>query len=564
MNPLESHAVLPPLLLPTPKECRVTATQHRIATPAVVEQRDFLPAEGYQLTVDERGVTITHGDAAGLRHAKATLDQLHRQYPEGMFPGLQISDAPVFATRGVMLDVSRDRIPTLAELERIIGVLASWKINHLQLYVEHTVAYQGHESVWQGTGALTLEELRHLESVAATVGITLAANQNCFGHLSAWFRHPTYAPLAEVAPDGWWDFNGLVSRQGGFSFCPSDPRALALVEDLLGQLLPTMSAPWVNIGCDETFDVGQGRSREEVAQRGRATVYAEFVAKVCAIASRHGKRPQFWADIALEHPEALALLPPDLLGLAWGYEGDAPFARWLDQLGEREAWVCPGTSSWRSFTGRTAERQANLLAAAREGAGRATGFLVTDWGDLGHRQQWPISLHGLAEAAHRAWSGTAPYDPRAGGLHAFGDAAWGPWLDALGNVDHPLRQTCGRTPGSPLRNATALFTDWHKPLSDQWLGTLDQWQTALQRLQDLPPMPSPDPEVDLALTQARLALERAVRRRQGDAAGLRRLAPEVRAAVDRHRQYWLARCRPGGLTASCVHDLAIAEDLERA
>jgi hypothetical protein len=81
--------------------------------------------------------------------------------------------------------------------------------------------------------------------------------------------------------------------------------------------------------------------------------------------------------------------------------------------------VCPGTSTWCSFTGRTWDRQGNLLAAARDGlAGGATGYLATVWGDYGYRQQWPLELHALAEAAHRAWSGTAPFSAQAAGLHA--------------------------------------------------------------------------------------------------------------------------------------------------
>ncbi len=553
-----------PLLLPTPHSCSWTGAWHAVVGTPRIHQDPALPAEGYRVTIGAGGIDLFCGDPAGEHHGQATLAQLRLQSPAGVWPGCDITDHPVFATRGVMLDVSRDRIPTLGELQRVIRQLAGWKINHLQLYVEHTVAYQGHDAAWAGTDALTLAELKILEATCHEVGITLAANQNCFGHLSAWFRQPAYAPLAEIAPEGWWDFNGLVSRQGGFSLCPGDPRALALVDDLLSQLLPTLAAPWVNIGCDETFDVGQGRSQAEVAQRGRATVYAEFVAKVCAIAKRHGKRPQFWADIALEHPEALSLLPDDLLGLAWGYEGDSPFARWLDQLGSREAWVCPGTSSWRSFTGRTTERKANLLAAARDGAGRATGYLVTDWGDLGHRQQWPISLHGLAEAAHRAWSGTAPYDPRTGGLHALGDPAWGTWLDTLGDLDLDLRRLGGRTPGVPLRNATALFTDWHKPLDDKWMSDINPWHRCRERLQDLPSMPQANDELDVTLLHVRLSLERAIARRSRDHQRLRQLAPEVHGLVEAHRHSWLARCRPGGLAASCSHDLAIAEALERA
>lgn len=526
-----------------------------------------LAPEAYRLSIDPRGLTLASADDQGARHGLRTLGQLLSLHGRCLPCGV-IEDAPAFAIRGVLLDISRDRIPTMAEFRRIIAQLASWKINHLQLYVEHTVAYAGHEEVWRDLDPLTPAEIRELDVCCAAQGIALAANQNCFGHLAAWFKHPRYAPLAEISPEGSWDFNGLVTRQGGFSLCPGDPRSFALVQDWLGQLLPLHTAPVVNIGCDETFDVGQGRSKDLVAARGRTAIWADFTAQVCAEVARHGKRPSFWADIALEHPEALAALPRDTIGLAWSYEADAPFERWVRQLTSLglESWVCPGTSSWRSITGRTGERQANLLSAAQGGlAAGATGFLVCDWGDLGHRQQWPIALHGLAEAAHRAWSGTAPYDPNAGAQHAFGCPELGPWLDRFGAVDAHFRAIGGRTPGAPLRNATALFTDLHHPLGHPWIGNAGDWANLgrdLGYLRDALPE-GLDQQIGEELHHAwRVALAAATRasfRRAGNSAALREMTGHWRDLTAEHRQLWLRRSRPRGLAASCRHYDLVAD-----
>ncbi len=516
------------------------------------------PAQGYVLTIGTSGIEIRVGAAAGVRHALATLTQIRRQHPERL-PTLTITDAPLFAVRGAMLDVSRDRIPTMAEFARMIPQLAEWKFNHLQLYVEHTVAYAGHEAAWQGLDPLTPDELKALDALCAAHGIELAANQNCFGHLSGFLKLPAYQHLAEIAVDGTWDFNGLVTRTGPFSLCPSEPGAKTFVADLLRQLCPLIASQWVNIGCDETFDVGQGRSQAAVAARGRAEVYLDFVRQICALVAAHGKRPQFWADIALEHPEHLAELPADLLGLAWGYEGDADFARWCDQLraANRDAWVCPGTSSWRSITGRTTDRSANLLAAVAAHAHGASGFLVTDWGDLGHRQHWPIAAHGLAEAAHRAWSGTAPYDSRASGLHALGNPALGPWLDELGDLDRDLRLIGGklRPDGSraPLRNATALFTDLH--LTTAYIGTAGTWQELGDRLAALaqrrPLATDPLLEAELAhtLAVADFACARAIARRAGQPPP----HTALHAVIAEYRRLWPQRSRQGGLAASSRH-----------
>ncbi len=541
--------------------------------------------EAYRLIVQPTRILIEADDARGAGNGARTLMQLLAQYGERL-PCLRVQDRPAFAVRGAMLDISRDRVPTMEHLLATIDLLASWKINHLQLYTEHTFAYAGHEDAWRGWSPITPDEARILAQRCSERGIELAANQNCFGHLHRWFAHPRYAPLAEIqGADTEWSF-AQWKKRGPFSLCPIDPGALELVDGLLGQLAPIYPSPLVNIGCDEAYDVGQGRSHDEVARRGRAAVYLEFVAKVCASARRHGKRPMFWADIALHHPEALATLPDDLIGLAWDYEPDSRFKLWCEQLAKssdprspRDVWVCPGTSSWRSITGRATERQGNLLAAARDGAaGGASGFLATNWGDEGHRQQWPIELHGLAESAHRAWSGEAPFDARVSSLHAFRDRslALGPWLDELGDADRPLREIGGE-PGpdgerKPLRNASALYVDLHKRWDEPWIGSAEDWQAIDERLAgmfDRAPLgldPLITAETMHTLEEASKAARRAVLRRRSpqDPSWRKPMAQGIRHVADRHRELWLMRSRPGGLESSTAHYLAIIADLERS
>lgn len=557
-----------------------------------------------QSTSRRGDVELRSGSLAGLRHARATLDQLRRRFGTRL-PSLIIADEPSFAVRGVMLDVSRDRIPTMAEFARIVDLLAALKFNHLQLYTEHTFAYAGHEDVWRGWSPITPEEARTLDAMCRARGIALVANQNCFGHLGAWFRVAKYAPLAETHGD--WVFDGWP-RSGPFSLCPTDPASLALVEDLLGQLLANFSTPLVNIGCDETYDVGFGRSKPAVEARGggdagRAAVYAEFVSKVCGVASRRGFRPMFWADIALSHAQALQQLPADLISLAWGYEPDAPFARWCETVrgagASRQVWVCPGTSSWRSIFGRTTERRANIAAAASQGAAAgAPGFLICDWGDTGHHQQWPVVAMALANAAQAAWNAprAAEFDPRAGALHAVigpevsaeaGGAAadpWsavqlanqlGPWMESLGDCDLHLRETClglsriGQS--GRLRNQSALFIDLHnhRGTACAEVGAPADWRLARERVRaaegELPvglPERTRD-ELRHTLEVAGLAADRACARRDpgGLAAPMAELAERARGILQEHRRLWAARSREGGLENSCRHYQRVIEDL---
>lgn len=531
-----------------------------------------LRPQSYRLQVSpatrEGGPIISIGfeTEQGKRFALATLGQLLRQFSTRL-PAVEIEDWPSFQSRGLMLDVSRDRVPTMEHLFETVDLIASLKMNHLQLYTEHTFAYEGHEDVWRDWSPMTPTEVRRLDAYCQSRGVELAANQNCFGHLASWLRLPRYSRLAETHGD--WVFDAWP-RSGPFSLCPTDPASEAFVADLLGQLLPCFSSPLVNIGCDETYDIGYGRSGEEVKRHGRAGVYIEFLTKIASIARSLGKRSMFWADIVLSHPESVSAIPDDLISLAWGYEPDSPFHRWCELLAaaNREFWVCPGTSSWRSITGRTSERRGNIASACRAGAARgAKGFLLCDWGDTGHHQQWPISVQGIADGAAAAWNTDASgsMDLRAASLHAFGDEtlSMSGWLSEFGETDLALRETCGtlsRPDLTRLRNQSALFIDLFKNWGEQRdVGEPGQWRNVSERLDQMSAEleKSAWPMRDELLHSMRYAAFAAWRGRarrssavlgKDDAAWLRKELQEIERE---HRRLWLRRSREGGLNHSC-------------
>jgi hypothetical protein len=587
-----------PVLLPQPR--RVTHAGERLELDAqtarrVVRGSDGLSAaawggalragldrtlapQAYRLRVRADAVHADAGSDAGLRFALATLVQLARQYVTHL-PGVEIEDEPVIARRGFMLDVSRDRVPTMAHLRDLVDRLALLKMNHLQLYTEHTFAYTDHERVWRGWSPITHAEVKELDRYCLSLGIELAANQNCFGHLSSWLRLPEYAPLAETT--GEWMFLHWP-RKGPFSLCPTDPKSLDFVRGLLQELLPCFSSGLVNIGCDETYDISFGRSREAVARRGRAAVYMDFVREIERSVRELGGRAMFWGDIVLSHPEIVPDIPERLIALAWGYEDDSPFDRWCGTLrsGGREAWVCPGTSSWRSITGRTSERRANIRAAARAGATHdASGFLLCDWGDTGHHQQSPLTLHALAEGAALAWNPGAEPDARGVSRHALGDDSdeLAPWLDELGDCDLALRETCGELArpanappiGTRLRNQSALFLDMHTPLDARpEVGDPRAWEEAWRRVEALarrtPKAPHPllAQELSHTLATAAFAAERAFKRRlPGGMSPRERAAMRERclALANENASLWRERSREGGLEHSQGFWRAIAD-----
>ncbi len=200
------------LLLPAPRELERTG-EGPVAPGSTREALDpSLPPQGYALTLDEGGVRLHYADEAGRRYGRDTLRQIEAASPERL-PGLRIRDWPDFAVRGLMLDVSRDRVPTRETLARLVGWLARLRLNHLELYTEHTFAYAGHDEVWRDASPLDAEDVRWLDGLCAEHGIELCANQNTFGHMGRWLRHAGYRERAE-APEGFRTRFGLTLPAG--------------------------------------------------------------------------------------------------------------------------------------------------------------------------------------------------------------------------------------------------------------------------------------------------------------------------------------------------------------
>jgi hypothetical protein len=532
--------------------------------------------QGYLLKITPSSICIEAQDEQGLFYGSCTLVQLIRYYlsftdksnvlQKGSVPCLEIEDWPDFVNRGVMLDVSRDKVPTMETVFSLVDLLASWKINQLQLYTEHTFAYQSHPEVWADASPFTGEEILILDTYCRERFIELVPNQNSFGHMEHWLKHPKYTSLAE-APNG-FDFP-WGHHDGPFSLCPLDPESIRLVGSLYDELLPHFSSCQVNVGCDETFDLGQGRSKEACASFGSGRVYLDFLLKIYREVTKRGFNMQFWGDIIMTHPELVPELPKDCIALEWGYEANHPF----DEHGSKFAqaglpfYVCPGTSSWNSIAGRTNNCIQNLANAAVNGLKYgAKGYLITDWGDNGHWQVLPVSYLGFATGAAYSWSYQANHtlDVKAAlDQYAFHDhsGSMGTVAFDLGNIYREI--------GIELSNSTALFEILQRPLLE-WKEYLPAEQ-AIQGLNhtldvigqvasNIPISDSTRLDKDLLRREftltVNLLLHACARGLLGfgsPSISRRSLSADLKKIIKEYTDIWLLRNRPGGLKDSLAH-----------
>ena len=423
------------VLLPCPRSlkylCGTFTLPKKVGTPRrgvrpvlkiIRTSRSDIPAhpEGYTLTIDKNGIEISFRKIGGLRAATATLRQIVRECARGTdlrsvnsqartsvplrLPCLKIRDWPDFPRRGVMLDISRGRVPKLETLLELVEHLADLKINEFQLYTEHTFAYRKYKSVWRSWGALTGEEIRKLDLRCRELGIDLVPNQNSFGHLRHFLKHPRLKKLAEVSEPYKDDSGGFVRRPT--TLAPNHPGTLPFLRRLYDELLPNFSSRFFNVGCDETWDLGRGQSRKLCEAKGKGRFYLDFLKRIHQEVSSRGKRTMFWGDIILRYPELIKKLPRDAIALNWGYEANHPFEKEAAKFAMAKIpfYVCPGTSSWQTLIGRHDNALANLRSAAKAGKKfSAIGYLVTDWGDGGHPQPLAVSYLPYLAGAAMGW-----------------------------------------------------------------------------------------------------------------------------------------------------------------
>jgi hypothetical protein len=135
---------------------------------------------------------------------------------------------------------------------------------------------------------------------------------------------------------------------------------------------------------------------------GKGRVYLDFVKEIHRLVASHGRTMQMWGDIVMMHPELISELPDGIIVLEWGYRAEHPFDAHCEKFARAGVpfYVCPGTSTWNTFAGRTGNAMANLRNAAGNGRKHgAIGFLNTNWGDHGHTHPLSACYPGFAYGA---------------------------------------------------------------------------------------------------------------------------------------------------------------------
>ena len=401
-------------LIPTPQKVEVTGEWFRDKGDGlkVKENRvDTLPVEAnldqaYQLVVEKKRVTICYVGEEGLRNAYLTLAQLRSLYGETI-PCCTITDWPAYRYRGWMDDQSRGPVPHAAYRKKQWEMLHALKYNFCNYYTEHTL----YQTEFPDLAPAYLADCEpHPDEVI---------NLQLFAHAEKTLRIPFYQHLMDSKAN----FN--PSNEATYDFLRKRIKA---AYDRFNVSLDTRP-PFFIINCDETEQLGTGRAKKLVDEKGADQVSVDHINKCYALVNEVAERQSgrvtksqsrsstpriaMWGDIVAKNPAMMRQLPKDMTYIMWAYEPIDSFTHLIRPFKEQgnPFWVAASTGHSATMTSTPQRYIKNIANLYRDGhRDGAEGAMLTCWDDNGEAL-FDNSWHAQYWAAEMSWNPLKTNDP---------------------------------------------------------------------------------------------------------------------------------------------------------
>lgn len=290
--------------------------------------------EGYRLRVTGKQVCIEASTTAGFFYAFQTIkSMLPAEFMAGTFTGRQgyrlplvtINDAPRFAYRGFMLDVSRHFFD-VTEVKRILDLMAAYKMNYfhwhltddqgwrieIKKYPKLTTVGSIAPNSWftdmkkggywtnrpYGPYYYTQDEIREVVAYAKDRHINVIPEIDMPGHFTAAMAaYPEYSCTPDGKHEVWskWGISGDVMNV-------ANPTAVSFAKDILDEVCKLFSGRYVHIGGDECPDDAWKMNKEcqQLYQKEGLTDYRQlqsrFIKEMADYLRSEGKTTVVWNE----------------------------------------------------------------------------------------------------------------------------------------------------------------------------------------------------------------------------------------------------------------------------
>ncbi|MDQ6823098.1 MAG: hypothetical protein M3Z07_01165, partial [Candidatus Eremiobacteraeota bacterium] len=259
----------------------------------------------------------------------------------------------------------------------------------------------------------------------------------------------------------------------GFLLSPSSPLSLQYLTRIIHDELALIPHPrFFHIGSDETSSLGNGQSRDLVAQLGRARVYADHINALNALVAPSGARIMLWDDGIQNDPSIMAMIPKSAVIVNWHYGAEKTFVPYIARIasGGFDQMIAPGANNWNEIYPDLHRAIQNENVFITEGKrAHVFGLFQTVWHDDGetlYESTWYPVIYSAASSWEK--EAVAPERFRQDFPRAFfgsDDARYGEDISALTDAQSRLTQ-------SPYDSTDYLF--WSDPFDARIASRMDK------------------------------------------------------------------------------------------
>lgn len=192
-------------------------------------------------------------------------------------------EIPVFDSNGMMLDCSRNGVPTVETIQKYLVSLAEFGMNRLYLYMEDTFEVEGYPYWGYLRGRYTKQELKLCDAFAGKFGITLVPCIQTLAHLRSVLKQPTMKQYQDI------DDILLLGTQ----------ESKELLREILHTVKECFSGGMVHLGMDEAAHLGRGRYLEKNGWKNPAIIMKEHLEWLMKECKKLELTPMIWSDMYL-------------------------------------------------------------------------------------------------------------------------------------------------------------------------------------------------------------------------------------------------------------------------
>ncbi len=363
-----------------------------IVKPEIMEDipNNFLN-ESYILHIDKKGIEIKATDYKGIFYGVISLIQLIER-SNNKLPYCKITDYPNMQIRGISDDISRGQVSKLENFKKIIENIARYKMNTYMPYIEDVIELSGYPTIGVNRGALTKEEIKELHKYAEENFVEIIPIFQTLGHYENILTQPEFVKYAEF--------------KGAASLDVSNPDIYPFLESMLKEVFQLFTSEYINIGADESYDVGLGNSKHLAEKYSLAEIHLQHYLKVFDICKKYNKKVMMYSDILLNHKEIIERLPKEIIPVDWHYRPDYDYnsTEIFNNAGFKYI-VSP--SVWNFVTTFPTNFNAfpNIKYITLSGLkNNAIGMINSNWGDYGAETFKELIYLTYAYSAACAWN----------------------------------------------------------------------------------------------------------------------------------------------------------------